>query len=114
MPIPSEITTLVNQLNEEFNQTEQEATEGVNLATALLSRFPNNVRVIQFFAFFNNALLFTEISRRRMQAIVERISVPDVTVEEIQEAGQDLGTLLGRVLETKIAGRQIVMILEEL
>lgn len=114
MPIPSEIAALVDQLNQELNQTEQEATEGVNLIRPLLSRFPDNIRLIQFFTFFNNALLFIEISRIRIQAIVERISAPDVIAEEIQEVGEDLGTLLGRVLETKIGSRRIIRILEEL
>lgn len=114
MPIPSEIAALVNQLNQELNQTEQEATEGVNLVRPLLFRFPDNIRLIQFFAFFNNALLFVEISRIRIQAIIERISAPDVIAEEIQEAGEDLGTLLGRVLETKMGGKRIIRILEEL
>lgn len=114
MPIPSEIAALVDQLNQELNQTEQEATEGVNLVRPLLSRFPDNIRLVQFFTFFNNALLFVEISRIRIQAIIERISAPDVTAEEIQEAGEDLGTLLGRVLEAKMGGKRIIIILEEL
>lgn len=46
--------------------------------------------------------------------LVERISATDVTDEEIQEAGEDLGTLLGRVLETKMFGRRILYTLEEL
>ena len=114
MPIPFEIAALVDQLNTELNQTEQEATEGVNLVRPLLSCFPDNIRLVQFFTFFNNALLFVEISRIRIQAIIERISAPDVTAEEIQEAGEDLGTLLGRVLEAKMGGKRIMRILEEL
>ena len=69
MSIPPEIATFVDRLNQEFDDTEQEATEGVNLVRPLLSRFPDNVRLIQFFTFFNNALLFVEISRRRMQGM---------------------------------------------
>jgi hypothetical protein len=79
-----------------------------------LLHLPNNIRLIQFFTFFNNALLFVEISGIRIQAIIERISAPDVIAEEIQEAGEDLGTLLGRVLEAKMGGRRIIRILEEL
>lgn len=62
----------------------------------------------------DNALLFVEISRRRIQAIVERVSAPDVTAEEIQEAGEDLVTLLDRVLEVKMSGGRLLDILEEL
>lgn len=114
MPIPSEVAAFIDRLNQEFNETEQKATEGVNLVRPLLSRFPDNVRLIQFFTFFNNALLFVEISRRRIQAIVERVSAPDVTGREIQDAGEDLRTLLGRVRSAKMSGRRILDILEEL
>lgn len=114
MPISPEIAALVNQLNQEFDKTETDATEGASLVRALLSRFPDNVRLIQFFSFFSNALLFVEISRRRVQALIERVCTPDVTAEEVQEAGEDLGILLERVLEAKMSGRQILDILKQL
>ncbi len=114
MSIPSEIVLLVDGLNQELDQTEKEAREGLSLVKPLLSLFSGNVRVIQFYTFFNNALLFVEISRRRIQAIIERISAADVTAEEIQEAGEDLGMLLGRVMEAKIVGIQLLRSLEEL
>jgi len=114
MRIPSEIVLLVDGLNQELNQIEQEAREGLNLVKPLLSLFSGHLKVIQLYTFFNNALLFVEISRRRIQAIVERISAADVTAEEIQEAGEDLGMLLGRVIEAKIVGRQLRRSLEEL
>lgn len=88
--------------------------QGASLVRALLSRFPDNVRLIQFFSFFSNALLFIEISRRRVQALVERVSAPDVVGEEIQVVGEDLATLLGRVLEAKISSRRILDIVEQL
>ncbi|AFY75969.1 hypothetical protein Ple7327_0522 [Pleurocapsa sp. PCC 7327] len=114
MPIPPELVDLVNRLNQELDETEREATEGLNLLRPLLSRFPSNVRLIQFFAFFNNGLLFIDISRRRIQAIVERFLAFDVTAEEIQETGEDLSTLLGQILEAKIRGKLILDILEDL
>ncbi|WP_281261718.1 hypothetical protein [Aphanothece hegewaldii] len=40
--------------------------------------------------------------------------MPYVKSEVIQEAGEDLGELLGRVLETKILVSRAVGILEEL
>ncbi len=100
-------------MNQELEQTKSDVTEGLNLVRPILSLFPENVKLIQFFAFFNNSLLFIEISQRRIEATVDRISAPDVTIEEIQNAGEDLGTLLGWVLETKILGRRIISILEE-
>ena len=66
MPIPPEIETLVERLNIELETIEQEATEGLNLVRPILSSFPDNVRLIQFVALFNNGLLFVEISRRRI------------------------------------------------
>lgn len=114
MPVPPEISTLIDQLDQELNQIEQEATQGISLVRSLLSDFPDNIRLIQFFTAFNNALLFVEISRRRIQATVNRISDPDILNEEIQEAGEDLGTLIGRVIEVKIGGRRIFSILAQM
>jgi hypothetical protein len=59
-------------------------------------------------------LLFVEISRRRIQATVERLSAPDILDEEIQEAGEDLGTLMGQLIEVQIGGRRILSILEQM
>lgn len=114
MAVPPEISTLIDQLERELDQIEQEATAGVSLVRSLLSRFPDNIRLIQFFTAFNNALLFVEISRRRIQATVERLSAPDILDEEIQEAGEDLGTLMGQLIEVKIGGRRILSILEQM
>jgi len=114
MPIPSEIQNLIERLNQELAETETDATQGLNLVRPILSRFPDNARIIQFFAFFNNGLLFVEISRRRIQTSVERLEATDATAGDIQDVGEDLGTLLGRVLEAKIDGRQIIGILREL
>ena len=114
MPIPSEIQDLIEQLNQELAETDTDTTQGLNLVRPLLSQFPDNARMIQFFAFFNNILLFGEISRRRIQVACGRLEVPDATAEEIQDVGEELGTLLGRVIESKIAVREINRNLEEL
>lgn len=42
MAIPSEIQALIDRLNQELNETEQEATEGLSLTRQNLSRFPDN------------------------------------------------------------------------
>lgn len=72
------------------------------------------MRLIQFFSLLNNILLFVEISIRRIQAIIERVSSSDVTLEDIQESGEDLSSLLGQVLESKIEVNSIIEILREL
>lgn len=114
MSIPSEIDLLVQRLNRELTIIEQETIEGINLVRPLLSRFPENLRLIQFFSLLNNILLFVEISIRRIQAIIERVSASDVTLEDIQESGEDLSSLLGQVLESKIEVNSIIEILREL
>ena len=102
MSVPSEIVDLVERLNEELAQTDQEATEGVNLARKLLSRFPGNAILTQYFAYFNTIVFFVETSRKQIDTTVETLSPKDVPVEVIQDAGEELGTLLGRLLEVKI------------
>lgn len=112
MPIPSEISNLINRLNQELNETEQEATNGLNLLQPILSRFPENTTLIQFFANFNTTLFFVVDSRRRIQLTVEMIAPADVTSQEIQEVGEELGILLGRVLEVKINANRLKTRLE--
>ncbi len=104
MPIPSEITAVIDRLNQELNETEQKATEGLNIVRPILSRFPENARLNQFFAYFSSVIFFVEMSRtRRIPVIVEMVSDEDITDLEITEAGEELGLLLGQVLEAKIA-----------
>lgn len=109
MAIPLEITALIERLNQELDQIEQEATEGLNLARVRLSRLPDNGLLIQLFAYLNNALLFVDNSRSRIQTTFDRISADDVTTHaQIQEAGEDLATLLGLTLEVKIEVERII------
>jgi hypothetical protein len=114
MPIPPEIRAAVNRLNEELEETEREATEGLNLVRPILSSFPDNTILTQFFASLNNTLLFVEISRRRIQITVNRISRTNVIAEDLEEVREDLGTELGRVLEAKMSVKRIITRLREL
>ena len=114
MSIPKEIQALLTQLHQQLDQIEQEATEGINLATLLLDRFPNNLRLIQLFANLNNSLLFRDNIIRRIQLTSQSISSPNVSEETIQEAGEDLAELLGRVIETKILVSNVLVILRDL
>jgi len=56
----------------------------------------------------NNVLLFVEISRQQIQNAAEAISSKSITEEAIQEIGEDLGELLGRVLEAKVGVKGII------
>ena len=114
MPIPSEIERLIKKLTQELTFIEQQTTEGIDVLRPSLSRFPDNLRLIRFFSLPNNILLFVEILRRRIQAIIERVSTFDVTIEEIQKSGEDFSSLLGQVLETKIEVINIIEVLRKL
>ncbi|NER39822.1 MAG: restriction endonuclease subunit S [Oscillatoria sp. SIO1A7] len=114
MPITPEIRALVDRLNREIDLIEQSATEGLNRARPILYQFPENARLIQMFATLNNSLLFADNSRKRTQIIVESISPTNVAAEVFQEAAEDLGELLGRLLEVKILVNGVVTVLEDL
>jgi len=114
MTIPPEIIGLIDQLNRELDLIEQSAINGLNIARPILYRFPENAILIGLFATLNNNLLFVDISRRRIQLTIDSISLPDIAVELIQEAGEDLAELLGRTLENKILVSRALAILEGL
>ncbi|MFB2881433.1 hypothetical protein [Floridanema aerugineum] len=115
MPIPSELNSLIERLNQELDIIEREATEGLNLARVSMERFPNNFMLVQLFAFLNTSMFFVEASRRRIEISVEYLSASDViTAERIQEIGEDLAIELGQVLETKISVSRIKARLENL
>lgn len=115
MAILSETNDLVRRLNRELDLLEREASDELALARTVLNRFPNNFTVTQLFAFLNTAIFFVETSRRKIPAILENISTSDVNTEiEIQEAGEELATELGRILETKTTVSRIKTRLEAL
>lgn len=102
MTIPSNINSIVESLNQELDEIERIATVGQIIARQILDKFPNNARLVQFFATFSNTLLFAELERRRIQSIIENISSLNIVTEEtIQEVGEDLSSEMGKVLETK-------------
>jgi hypothetical protein len=114
MSVPPEIDSLIERLNQELSQSEQLAINGINLVKLILSRFPDNARMIELFAVLTNVLLFVEITRRRIQFTVDTISSPNLSSEVLQEAGEDLSEMLGRVLENKMLTSRTVAILEDL
>lgn len=114
MPISSEIQSLIDRLNQELDETEEEATAGLNLVRPLLSRFPENDIMVQFFAYLSTVIFFVVDSRRQIQATEARLSPPNVPADIIQDAGEDLGNLLGRIVEAKIGVGRIITRLENL
>lgn len=114
MPIPPNLAALVERLNQELNSIEQDTLEGLSLTRLALSRFSNNVILIQYFAYLNSALLFVETFKSQVQITVELISQDNVDNRDIQESGEDLSTLLGTVIETKLGVQQILNLLNNL
>lgn len=108
MAIPPQLRSLINQLNQELAQTEQKASDGLNRVRELLSQFSDNAQMTQFFAYFSTVLAFVENSKRRIQVVLQGLATDEASAEEIQEAGEDLSTLLGQVLETKIEITKII------
>lgn len=114
MPIPPNLAALVERLNQELNSIEQDTIEGLSLTRLALSRFSNDAILIQYFAYLNSALLFVETFRSQVQITVEFISQDNVDNRDIQESGEDLSTLLGTVIETKLGVQQILNLLNNL
>jgi hypothetical protein len=114
MAVPPEISNIIARLNQELTTIEQDATRGRNLLRSALDLFPNTDILVQFFAVLNNILFMAENYKGQIQTIVERISPDDVQADVVQDAGEELGDLLGRVLEAKIGMERIIARLENL
>ena len=112
MSIPPTIANLIQRLNHELNQIEQEVTEGLQIARLRLNAHPNNSYLIQIFASLGNYLVFVETSRRRIDYSQVIVASDSVTETQIQEVGEILSELLGRVLEAKIVVKRIKARLE--
>ncbi|RMF23387.1 MAG: restriction endonuclease subunit S [Cyanobacteria bacterium J083] len=101
-------------MKQEIQVIEEDVKEGLNIIQPIISSFPNNVVLIQFFASLSNNLLYVQILRRRIQIIENRLSSVDATNDEILEVTEDLGMELGKAIEAKISIRQILNRLREL
>jgi hypothetical protein len=114
MTIPPEISRLVEQLADELDLIEQQANLGLALASQLLQRFPNNVRLIGLSANVGNVLFFVSSFRNRIDRIIGEISGANVSIRAIQEAGEELSEMWGRVQECKMMLSRSVSVLEDL
>ena len=113
MNIPEELQEVIARIFLELKETEQIAIKGLNLIRPLIAKFQENRLLTSLFVSLNNTLLFVEISKRRIRLTVNRISQLDTTIE-LEEVGEDLGTELGKTLETKIEIEAVVKRLEKL
>ena len=107
MAIPLEISRLIDRLNNELNEIEQEANQGLTIVRMWLDRFPDNLSLIQLFGSFNNYLMFVEISRRRIEYIKIVLATDIVIDDRLQEIGEELAEQLGKAIEAKITIKTI-------
>jgi chaperonin cofactor prefoldin len=114
MAIPPEILNLVEQLAQELDRIEQQANKGLAIASQLLEPFPDNARLIGLSANLGNVLFFVSNFRNRIESIIQKISRTNVSIEAIQEAGEELSEIWGRILECKMSVNRSVSILEDL
>jgi hypothetical protein len=113
MTIPPELEAFIERLNLELSEIEQRVSVGFNLTRELLSRFPDYAILIQNFAYFNAALFFVNSSRQQIQTIIDSTSTSETSINQIQETGEDLGTLFGQAIEVKLRVERLVARLEE-
>lgn len=114
MNIPPNIAALIERLNQELERIESEINEGINLVRLPLSRFPENTLLVQFFAYLNNILFLLANYRQRIRATIELLLQVEAEPEEVSEAVEELATMLGIVLDTKIRVEAIVNRLKNL
>src|SRR5512147_971273 len=108
MTIPDNLTQLINQLDQELSEIEQQTTRGIEQVRQLLNNFPENIILTQYFAYFNTILFFINTARQQIQTTLNTLSSEDVPIEIIQESGEDLSTLQGKILEEKIRLQRIL------
>lgn len=113
MAIPEKLENLSNQLEQELIEIEQQTTRGIEQLRSLLANFPENVILTQYFAYLNTILFFINTARQQIQTVIDTLSSEDVPIKIIQEAGEDLGTLQGKILEEKNRLQRILDFLGE-
>ncbi|MDJ1172045.1 hypothetical protein PMG71_21675 [Roseofilum sp. BLCC_M154] len=114
MQIPSEIQKIIDRIYLEVEQIEAEATFGLNILRRVMSKFPENAILLQYFAYLNALLFFTTTARQQIQNMVNVFSEANLSLDVIQETGEDLGILLGKAIESKLRVEKIVNFLREL
>lgn len=114
MPLPSELTALVERIDRELDRLESDGREAIKIGTYLLNRFPDNFTLIQLMAFLNTSLFYADRARNQIRERVESVDRSEPTPANLQEAGEDISIELGRILETKIRVTQVKNRLESL
>ncbi|NJK64451.1 MAG: restriction endonuclease subunit S [Synechococcaceae cyanobacterium SM2_3_1] len=114
METPRELSELLSQIQQELDQIENETSEGLSILRVFLAQgeTEDDVSLVQLYATLSNALLFTEVSRRRINDTVANLQ--QQSDETLQAAGEDLAELLGQIIDTKIVISRMTTIIREL
>lgn len=96
MTIPPEILSLVEQLTEELDRIEQQANMGLNIASQLLERFPDNTRLIGLSANLGNVMFFVDSFRTRIENIIGNISGTNVPLRNYWGSWRGAVRVLGK------------------
>lgn len=107
MTIFPKIRVLIAQINREITETKQEVEAALRIIRPLLNSFPGSEYLIQSFAALSNVDFFASNLSNQIENIVSQISPAGVPDKIITEAGEELGAILGRVLEAKINASSI-------
>jgi hypothetical protein len=103
MNLPPNLNILIEQIDREIDNLDTELSQAIQLVRARITSFPNNIISIQLFALLNNYALFSENTRRRTQETISYLTTSEIiSIQDIDEAGEDLSEQLGRILEAKI------------
>jgi hypothetical protein len=114
MNIPPSILHLSQQINSELDFIEYRANWGLAIARQLLEQFPNNTALIGLSANLGNGLFFVHSFKTRIETMVQGFSMQPASTESVQQLGEELSEILGRVLECKMTVDRSVSILEGL
>ncbi|WP_019499001.1 hypothetical protein [Pseudanabaena sp. PCC 6802] len=114
MSSQSEIFDLIERLINELEEIEEDTTQGLNAVRILLNLFPENAMLIQAFAFFNSAIFFVETTKAQARSTARNLSISNLSLQRVQEIGQELATTLGRTLELKMQARNLRSRIEKL
>jgi len=114
MSIPPQLSALINQVNQELNQLEEEATQALALIRPYMSALPGNPSLVQAFSTLNNAQFLVLVRRSQIERLVDRISPECIPEDIIQDTGEDLSTFLGEIFELREIINNIKRRLEDL
>jgi hypothetical protein len=114
MSIPSDLRPLVDELYRVLDDTERQATLGLLALRKVMSLFPTNEILMQYFSSLTNFQFCIAGVRLQAENIVGNILLANVPDEDVQKAGDYLAALLHIAPESKLLIDKVVNKLEAL